>query len=99
MLNLASKPCQGRLKLVLIAVAIINPRFELLSAACLHTESYETLALRATYALSDFLAEAVFQTLNFAAKTIILLILRSQISDLAVELSDQCVFLVVEIRS
>ena len=99
MLNLASKPCQCRLELVLIAVAVVDPRFELLSAAGLHRESYEKSMSRVTYALSDVLTEAVFKALNFAAKTIILLILRPQIRDLTVELSDQCVLLIVEIRS
>ena len=99
MLDLASKPRQGRLELVLVAVTVVDPRFELLSSASLHRESYEKLLSRATYVLSDVLAEAIFKGLNLAAKTIILLILRPQISDLTVELSDQCVLLVVEIRS
>ena len=42
-LNLAPKPLQSALELVLVAVTVVYPRFELLSATRLPKHSYETM--------------------------------------------------------
>ena len=52
-----------------------------------------------TYVLCDVLAKASLKAFHFAAKAVILLVLRPQISNLAVELSNETIFLIVEIGS
>ena len=51
------------------------------------------------YVFCDVFAEASFKAFHFTAEAIILLVLCPQISDLTAKLSNEAVFLVVEIGS